>query len=298
MSYSSSAQSPSTSDAIEMRAVRTGYGRADVLRGVDFVARRGRVCAVVGPNGCGKSTLLRVACGLLPPRGGQVLVGGRALNGIEARERARLFALLPQHPSAPESLAVRDLVRLGRTPHLSAYGILSARDEEKVEDALVRADVAQWAARPIGELSGGQRQRVFLARALAQEAPFLLLDEPISHLDLKFQFQILKLVRGLAHEEGENENGPGASTCRGVIVVLHHINLAAAVADDMVLMRDGVVVASGAPGEVMREKVLEDVFEVPLAISRHPVSGRPQAQSRWDFDTDSEAAEAVSEADS
>ena len=265
---------------LELRSVSAGYARDDILREVSLRARTGRVLAIVGPNGCGKSTLLRVVCGLLRPRAGQVLADGRDIHLLDGRDKAKIFALLPQHPTAPEGLSCRDLVALGRTPHLSAYGTLGARDEAVVQAALQAVGAAPMADRPALELSGGQRQRVFLARALAQEAPMLLLDEPISHLDLKFQFQILKLVRDLTREEAQDE---AASTCRGAIVVLHHINLAASVADEMILMSQGRIVAMGEPTQVMRRELLEEVFEVPLSIAAHPVSGRPQAQSRWDF---------------
>ncbi len=262
---------------LELRAVSAGYSRQDVLLDVSMSARAGRVLAIIGPNGCGKSTLLRVICGLLRPRAGQVLADNRDILALDGRQRAKIFALLPQHPTAPAGLSCREMVSLGRTPHLGAYGAPSSRDHEAVQAALERVGAEEMADKLALELSGGQRQRVFLARALAQEAPMLLLDEPISHLDLKFQFQILKLVRDLTRETEP------PSTCRGAIVVLHHINLAASIADDMILMSAGRIVASGAPGEVMRRELLEEVFEVPLSIAPHPVSGRPQAQSRWDF---------------
>ncbi len=266
---------------LELRSVCAAYAREDVLSDIAIRVQTGRVLAVVGPNGCGKSTLLRVICGLLRPRGGQVLVDEHDVQALDSRERAKIFALLPQHPSAPKGLTCRELVALGRTPHLSAYATPSARDEAVVESALARVGAEQMADLPVLELSGGQRQRVFLARVLAQEAPFLLLDEPISHLDLKFQFQILKLARDLTRDQS------APSTCRGVIVVLHHINLAASIADEMILMKQGRIVASGAPTQVMRRELLEEVFEVPLSVSDHPLSGRPQAQSRWDFEASS-----------
>ncbi len=263
---------------LELRSVSAAYAREDVLSDLSLSARTGRVLAIVGPNGCGKSTLLRVICGLLRPRAGQVLADGRDVLALDSRRRARIFGLLPQHPTAPEGLTCRELAGLGRTPHLDAYGTPSARDEAIVELALQRVGAQAMAEKPVLELSGGQRQRVFLARVLAQEAPFLLLDEPISHLDLKFQFQILKLARDLTREPD------AASTCCGVIVVLHHINMAASIADEMILMNRGRVVASGAPQAVMRRELLEAVFEVPLSVAEHPLSGRPQAQSRWDFE--------------
>lgn len=269
---------------LELHSVSAAYAREDVLRDISLQARLGRVLAIVGPNGCGKSTLLRVICGLLRPRAGQVRVDERDVLALDGRERAKIFALLPQHPTAPEGLSCRELVGLGRTPHLSAYGALAARDQAVVQAAMEAVGAHEMAERPALELSGGQRQRVFLARALAQEAPFLLLDEPISHLDLKFQFQILKLVRDLTRQQGQQGITGDASTCKGVIVVLHHINLAAGVADEMILMSKGRIVAAGAPVEVMRREVLEEVFEVPLSVSSHPLSGRPQAQSRWDFE--------------
>lgn len=274
---------------LELRSASAGYAREDVLRDVSLRARAGRVLAIIGPNGCGKSTLLRVMCGLLRPRSGQVLAAKRDIQMLDGRERAKIFALLPQHPTAPGGLTCRELVSLGRTPHLDAYGALSARDEGVVQAALEAVGAAEMAETPALELSGGQRQRVFLARALAQEAPLLLLDEPIAHLDLKFQFQILKLVRDLTRRGDLSPESGVPSTCRGAIIVLHHINLAASVADEMILMSRGRIVAQGEPSAVMRSDLLEEVFEVPLSIALHPLSGRPQAQSRWDFEAPSEA---------
>lgn len=268
---------------LELREVSAGYKREHVLCDVSLQAHTGRVLAIIGPNGCGKSTLLRVASGLLAPRVGQVLVDSRSISDFDARERAQIFAMLPQNPTFPEGITCRDLVALGRTPHLGPYATLSPHDDEIVQRSLERVGAGEMSERLAEELSGGQRQRVFMARALAQEAPFLLLDEPIAHLDLKFQFQVLKLARDLARTPRSTSETP-SSTSIGVIVVLHHINLAASIADEMILMNRGRIVASGAPGEVMQAQVLEEVFEVPLSVSQHPLSGRPQAQSRWDFD--------------
>jgi iron complex transport system ATP-binding protein len=276
-------------EQLELRGVSARYasGGEDVVRDVSWKARRGRVLAIVGPNGCGKSTLLRVACGLLPPRLGQVLAGERDVLAMSPRQRARLVALLPQHFEVAQELSVREVVALGRTPHLGDYGALGARDEEVIDSVLAKVEATQWANRPLRELSGGQRQRVMMARALAQEAPFLLLDEPISHLDLRYQFEILKLARELSR----GVTSAPASTCggqesgHGVVVVLHHINLAASVADDMLLLgRGGHVLASGEPAEVVTREHLEEAFEVPLSVSPHPLSRRPQAQSGWSFD--------------
>ena len=259
------------------------YDQEPVLNEVSLRARRGEVTAIIGPNGCGKSTLLRCAAGLLKPQRGRASWDDSDIFALDARQRARRIAFLPQI-SRPSDLTVRDMVALGRTPYLNDFGALGERDWQRVDDALERVRATALARRPVEQLSGGQRQRVLIARALAQQTPVLLLDEPISNLDLRYQFEILKLVRELADETG------AASTCGAensrpcVVIVLHHLNLAASVADAMLLLdENGHTIAQGTPHEVMNAENLQRAFGVPLAIAPHPLSGRPQAQAMWTF---------------
>ncbi len=266
---------------LHLDSLVVAYDGAPVLDHVSLRAARGQVTAIIGPNGCGKSTLLRCAAGLLKPQHGRANWDDEDIFALEARQRARRIAFLPQISQAT-NLTVREMVALGRTPHLNDFGALGAGDWQIVDEALQRVGAVNLASRAVDQLSGGQRQRVLIARALAQQTPVLLLDEPISNLDLRYQFEILKLVRTLA-------NAP-ASTCGAkndvpcIVVVLHHINLASSVADAMLLLdENGVPIAQGAPELVMKPENLHRAFGVPLAIAPHPLSGRPQAQAMWTF---------------
>jgi len=260
--------------ALTIEALTAGYGRNPVLREVSLLVAAGEVSAIIGPNGCGKSTLLRCACGLLSPQSGRVLLGGSDVASMEVRERARRIALLPQSFEGGHGLTVEEMVLLGRTPHLAAYGAPGRRDREVAEEAMAAVGAAPLRARLIGELSGGERQRVLMARALAQQPGVLLLDEPTSNLDIRYQFEILNLARRLARREQI-----------AVVLVLHQINLAAAVADSMLLLAgDGRTHAAGTPAEVMTPENLQAVYETPLTVAPHPLTGKPQAQSAWVFD--------------
>lgn len=259
---------------LQIESLAANYGERKVLHDVSLRVAPGEVAAIIGPNGCGKSTLLRCACGLLAPQRGKVLWKGVDLLALSARARARIVALLPQMFEGAGELRVEEMALLGRTPYLGAYGVPSAHDREIVQQALEASGAREFAGRRVGELSGGERQRVMLARCLAQAPKVLLLDEPTSHLDIRHQWEILALARRLARREE-----------LAVVLVLHHINLAAAVADTMLLLDgSGHVRAQGTPQDVMTGHHLEAVFDVPLSIAAHPKSGRPQAQAIWSFD--------------
>jgi iron complex transport system ATP-binding protein len=257
---------------LDIQSLLAGYGPKNVLHGVSLQVARGEVTAIIGPNGCGKSTLLRGAAGLLKPRGGSVRIGGDDVFSLETRERARRVALLPQSFEGGAELLVEEMTLLGRTPHLSPYGAPSKRDREIAEAALESVGAAGFIGRRIGQLSGGERQRVLLARALAQQPRVLLLDEPISNLDIRYQCEILGLARRVAKTEN-----------LAVVAVLHQINLASAVADSMLLLNEGRPIAQGAPGDVMTQQNLESVYQTPLRVAPHPLSGKPQAQMMWEF---------------
>ena len=258
---------------LSIEHLSAGYGQTPVLHDFNLQVGRGEVAAIIGPNGCGKSTLLRCATGLLAPLAGTISLGGEGIGSLAPRERARRIALLPQHIEGGDHLTTEEMALLGRTPHLSAYGAPSRRDEEIVDGALEAVGADNLRGRLLGELSGGERQRVVLARALAQQPHILLLDEPTSHLDIRYQFELLDLVRRLARREALT-----------VVLVLHQINLASAVADSIVLLRsDGRTHAAGSPGEVVTADNLSAVYHVPLHVAAHPRSGRPHARADWVF---------------
>ncbi len=241
-----------------------GYGERVVIDDLDLVVPPGRVTAIVGANACGKSTLLRSMSRLLAPRGGQVLLDGRSVHRLPAKELARTLGLLPQSPIAPEGITVADLVGRGRHPHQSWLRQWSAEDEAEVAEAMAWTDIGELADRPVDELSGGQRQRAWISMALAQGTDLLLLDEPTTHLDLAHAVEVLDLVDTLHEERG-----------RTVVMVLHDLNLAARYADLLVVMADGRVVAQGSPGEVLTSALMLEVFGLTAEIVEDPVSDRP-----------------------
>ena len=247
---------------LEARGVTVRYGRREALRSVDAVVAPGAVLGIIGPNGSGKSSLLRVLSGLRRPEAGQVSVDGRPLTGLSDRERGRTIAIVPQetHPAFP--LRVREMVLLGRAPHLGPFGWEQPTDLRAAHEAMRRTETLDLAERPLDELSGGERQRVVLARALAQEAPVLLLDEPTAFLDLRHAVVLLDLVKDLAREG------------RSVGLVVHDLNLASMYCDRLLLLAAGSVVAEGTPDEVLTWARLCDVYGTELYVAPNDVTGK------------------------
>jgi iron complex transport system ATP-binding protein len=230
-------------------------GARAVLRDVSLAIERGHVVAVVGPNGAGKSSLIKVLAGLLPPTRGTVLFEGRALGAFSASARAQAIAYLPQARAIHWPLSVRDIVALGRLPHQVAGVSSPLHDGVAIDAALQQMDVAAHQARPVLELSGGEQARVLMARALAQEPRLLLADEPTAGLDLAHQLALMDVFRAHAHTGGTS------------VVALHDLALAARVADHVVLMAEGRIVASGAPDDVLTEARVSGVFGVPMQVA-------------------------------
>ncbi len=257
-------QAQVVTDRLRARDLKLAYGERVVVDGLDFEVASGTITAVIGPNGCGKSTLLRALGRLLQPQRGEVLLDGKKIHKMSTKEVARVLGVLPQSPAAPEGLTVADLVARGRHPHQSWYRQWSSDDESAVAEALAMTGIGDLAERTLDELSGGQRQRAWLSMALAQGTDLLLLDEPTTYLDLSHQVDVLELVGRLHDESG-----------RTVVMVLHDLNLAARYADRLVAMKDGAVVASGEPGEVLTEELLADVFDLRARVIPDPVAGTP-----------------------
>ncbi|WP_241249887.1 ABC transporter ATP-binding protein [Rhodococcus sp. X156] len=234
-----------------------------MLAGIDLTAQQGQVVGLLGPNGSGKTTLLRTLYASLRPSAGAVHLDGRDVAALGARQIAREVAVVVQEHSSDLPLRVADMVLLGRTPHRGTFERHRAEDHRIAADALARVGVAHLAGRQYAELSGGEKQRVLIARALTQQATHLLLDEPTNHLDIRYQHEILDLVRGLESTS---------------VVVLHDLNLAALYCDQVALLHDGQVVAAGTPHEVLTPEILEPVYEV--GVRRIPLGEQFQLAFR------------------
>jgi iron complex transport system ATP-binding protein len=218
--------------------------------------------AVVGPNGSGKSTLLRGMSRLLKPSGGRVLLDGKDIHQLPARELARQLGVLPQGPVTPEGITAAELVSRGRHPHRGMFARLTPEDQQAIDDALDAVELAELRDRPVDQLSGGQRQRVWIAMVLAQGTPHLLLDEPTTYLDLAHAVDVMNVVHAAAHTSG-----------RTVITVLHDLTLAAQYADHLVVMGEGKIAAQGRPVDILDEKLLADVFGLRATVVE--VGGAP-----------------------
>jgi iron complex transport system ATP-binding protein len=240
------------------------YERRTIAEGLTVAVPDRSFTVVVGPNACGKSTLLRALARMLKPREGSVLLDGQDIAGLPAKQVARTLGLLAQSSVAPDGITVADLVARGRHPHQTFLRQWSVLDERVVAESMAATGVADLADRPVDELSGGQRQRVWIAMALAQQTPLLLLDEPTTYLDLAHQIEVLDLCAQLHEEQG-----------RTLVAVLHDLNHAARYATHLIAMRDGRVVASGPPGRIVTAELVEEVFRLPCRVIDDPETGTP-----------------------
>ena len=235
---------------LEIRNLTAGYGENPVLRDISLSVPEGKVTVIVGPNGCGKSTLLKALAGILPASG-SVTLGERELLGLSGRERARMVAFLPQNRSVPE-ITVRNLVLHGRFPYLSYPRRYRGEDYRAAEAAMSRMGVTDLADRKLSALSGGQRQKVYIAMALAQDTPVVLMDEPNTFLDIAHQIRMMEQAKALA-EEGKS-----------VVLVLHDLSMALGWADSLAVLRDGRCLYQGDPETVFMSGSLNVAFGVKL----------------------------------
>jgi iron complex transport system ATP-binding protein len=258
---------PSAAPGSNVRLVAShlslAYGNARVVHDLSLEVPSGAFTAIIGPNGCGKSTLLRALSRLHKPQLGAVLLDGANIHSLPTRDVAREVGLLPQAPTAPAGITVRDLIARGRTPHLGPFSAWSQRDTDAVSEAIHATGLAGLADRPVDSLSGGQRQRAWIALALAQQTELLLLDEPTTFLDIAHQYDVLDLVHRLAAEG------------RTVVAVLHDLAQAARYADHLVLMSAGLVLASGSPKDVLTAQRVGAAFGLPVTVVPDPVTGTP-----------------------
>jgi iron complex transport system ATP-binding protein len=244
--------------------VTAAYGNGrDVLKDVSVAIPDDGFTVIIGPNACGKSTLLKCFAHMLAPRKGFVALDGKDIRRYRPKDAAKIIGLLPQNPQAPEGITVFDLVARGRYPHQSLLRQWSTEDEDAVLAALADARVSELSERALDELSGGQKQRVWIAMALAQQTPILLLDEPTTFLDIAHQVEVLDLAHTL-YKGG-----------RTVVAVLHDLNLAFRYATNLIVMKDGEILAEGEPGKVVTDSLVEEAFGLANVIIEDPVSKTP-----------------------
>jgi iron complex transport system ATP-binding protein len=244
--------------------VEFSYGSVPAVRGLSLSVVPGCFLGVVGPNGSGKSTLVKLLSGYLSPQRGSVMLGGREIRRLPHRERVRQIAVVPQDAPPAFDYTALEVVLMGRSPHLSLLGVEGARDLAVAREAMRRTGTEDLSNRPLGALSGGERQRVLVARALAQETPILLLDEPTAHLDLNYQIETLLLLRSLHDEQGVS-----------ILTVLHDLNLASLYCDRLVMLTEGRLAAEGPPVEVLTAERLEAVYGSRVWCEVHPETRKP-----------------------
>ncbi len=249
--------------AVEVRELSFSY-EAEILKNLSITIEKGRFYTIIGPNGSGKTTLLRLLSRVLNPEKGKIYIEEKDINSLSLRALAKELSVVPQNTVIEFDFSVQDIVLMGRTPHIARFSSESERDFEIARQAMEATNTWQLKDKNINNLSGGERQRVITARAIAQKTGCILLDEPISHLDIHHQIEILNSIKRLNAEEGKT-----------IIAVLHDLNLAAAYSDCIILMQQGRVHSTGTPEEILNKKAIEEVYEVQVEIIKNPVTGKP-----------------------
>ncbi len=249
---------------LNLQSLHVEYHGNEILKGISLRVSPGETLVVIGPNGAGKSTLIKAVSGVIHPSQGIVWIDGTNLANLSTIQRARYLAVVPQARLLPPAFTVRQTVLLGRTPYLGWLGRTSRADEAQVERAMHYTHLTDMADRRVGELSGGEQQRVLLARALAQDTPVLLLDEPTTHLDLEHQSSFLNLVKTMVSQRD-----------LAVLMVLHDLNLIGLYADQVALLVHGQLHSMGKPETVLTAKNLSEVYHVPVSVVPHPEYGTP-----------------------
>ncbi|MFF2480495.1 ABC transporter ATP-binding protein [Paenibacillus sp. NPDC058071] len=249
---------------LEAKEMTLAYGGTYIFDQLNITIPEGKVTVLIGSNGCGKSTLLRSLARLLKPTHGEITLDGKDLTTMPAKTAAKQLSLLPQGPVAPEGLTVLQLVKQGRYPYQSWLQQWSKEDETSVRDALRATNMEQLAERSVGSLSGGQRQRAWIAMTLAQQTGIILLDEPTTYLDMTHQIEVLDLLQ----EMNEKDN-------RTIVMVLHDINLACRYADHIIAVKEGKIMAEGAPEAVVDANMIKEVFHLKADVIPDPVYGTP-----------------------
>lgn len=249
---------------IEIKDVSSGYDQSDVLKGVSLSISDNDFAVIMGPNGAGKSTLLYTIIGYLPLRNGSILIKGIPLEKWHKKELAKVIALIPQETVMPFDYTVEEMVLMGRYPWLELMQNWSKQDEQIVREILIKLDLDKLSQRFYSQLSGGEKQRVLLARALAQQTEVILLDESLSQLDINHQVEFMQLLSDINRKDGK---------C--IILISHHINLAANVSSHLIFLKEGRLIANGSPEQVLTQNRLKELYNIDLTLQTNPLSNRP-----------------------
>lgn len=247
---------------VRVENISVGYGDIKILEDVSLAVEEGSFIGILGPNGCGKTTFLRSLSRILEPSTGTIYIDGTDISSYETKNLAKILGCVRQETDVAFPFTAREIVLMGRHPHIGRLAPLSEEDLRIADEAMATTNTSHLAGRLITELSGGERQRVLIARTLAQQPKILLLDEPTSHLDINHQLEILRLIRDLTPEIT-------------VIGVFHDLNIASCFCDRLILMNEGKILAAGTPAEVLTEERVRSVFQVPMLVSTHPLTGKP-----------------------
>ncbi|MBU3092321.1 ABC transporter ATP-binding protein [Clostridium sp. CF011] len=251
-------------NSIKTKNLSISYGDFDIVKNLNLNIPKGKITAIIGSNGCGKSTILKTIARILKPKSGVIYINDNDIQDLSSNFISKEMAVLPQSPQAPNGLTVGELVAYGRFPHQSGFGKLTSQDKEKIDWSLKIIGMQEFKDRPIETLSGGQRQRVWIAMALAQETEILLLDEPTTYLDLAHQLEILQLLESLNKTQGQT-----------IVMVIHDLNNAARFADYMVGIKDGNIVCTGSPKEIMTKDNLRKIFNIDAVVINEPLNNKP-----------------------
>lgn len=250
-------------DVFEIADLSFSYGDNHVIRDLSVNISEGRITTLIGANGCGKSTLFNLITKNLKPQSGTIKLSGTDISAVKLRDYAKQVAIVHQYNTAPDDISVEKLVGYGRTPH-RGFGLPgnSGEDEKKIALAMQITNIEKFRDRAVSQLSGGQKQRVWIAMALAQDTKILFLDEPTTYLDIRYQLDILRLVKRLKTEYNIT-----------VVMVLHDINQSLYYSDEIIAMKDGAIIAQGEPEQVISEQLIKDVYDVDLRLTE--VDGKP-----------------------
>lgn len=243
---------------LDARHVGVSLSGTDIVKDISVYVKDKQFVGIIGPNGCGKSTFLKSVYKVIRPKEGTVFLGGKDVIKASVRSISKSLGVVGQFNDLGFDFTVKEMVMLGRTPHKRLMEADHARDYKIVEDALARVDLTKYSDRSYLTLSGGEKQRVILSRAIAQEPEFLILDEPTNHLDIKYQLQILSVVKSLHI---------------GILAALHDLSLAAAYCDVLYAMKEGRIVAAGSPEEVLTRDLIKKIYEIDCEVSVNPLTG-------------------------